>query len=107
MDCDYSRRYEKREFFPLFLYEILKERRRSREEIPSLKHLIVKIAQLNRKQFLSIFIDKHESTQFQGQNPSLSHLLQLRERPFSWMITGVTEKDVITERPLGNSAKLC
>jgi len=92
-------------FYSFCIYEILKDRRRPMEEKPTLKHLKVKISQLHRKQFQSIFIDKHESTLFQGHNPSLSNLLQLRVRPFSWMITNVTEKDVITEATIREFCK--
>ena len=38
-------------FFPVCIYDILKDRRRPREEIPILNHLKAKIARVHSKQF--------------------------------------------------------
>ena len=80
------------------VYEILKDRGSPREENPSFSHVKDKIARPHSKQFQSIVIDKYESTVFQGENPSLSHLLQLRKLRVSLMITAVTEKDGTAHR---------
>ena len=84
-------------FYSFCIYEILKFRRRTREENPTLNPLKVKIARLHVKQFQSIFVDRHVSTQFQGEIPSLSHLVQLRKQRVSRMITSVSEKDGIAQ----------
>ena len=70
-------------FYSFCIYEILKDRRRPREEKSTLNPLKVKIVRLHSKQFQSIFIDKHVSTQFQGEIPSLFHLIQLRKQSAS------------------------
>ena len=73
-------------FYSACIYYILKARRHPREENPTLNYLKVKIAVLHSKSFQSIFIDKHESTLFHGEIPSLSHLLQLRKQSVSQII---------------------
>jgi len=82
-----------RNFYSACIYDILKDRRRPREESPPINHLKAKIARLHGNQFQSIFIDKYESTLFLGEIPSLSHLPQLRKRRVSQMITSAIDKD--------------
>jgi len=60
---------------------------------------------LHKKDFQSIVIDKHESTLFQGEIPSLSHLPHLRKRRVTLMITPVTEKGGIANRTTGAFCK--
>jgi len=84
-------------FYSFCVYEILKDRKSTREEKPTLNPLKVKISRLHDKQFQSIFVDKHVSTHFEGEIPSLSHLVQLRKQRASRMITSVSEKDGIAQ----------
>ena len=84
-------------FYSACIYDILNDRRRPRQETPTLNHLKTKIARLHSKQFQYIFTDKHEGTLFQGEMPSLSHLLQLRKRRVSQMKTSVVDKDGVTQ----------
>jgi len=92
-------------FSPACIYEIFKDRRHPREENPTLNNLKVQFSRLHSKQFQSIVIDKHESTLFQGKIPSLSHLLQLRKRRVTLMITPVTEMGGIANRATGAFCK--
>jgi len=70
-------------FYSACIYYILKARRHPRVEKPTLNYFKVKIARLHSKQFQSIVIEKHESSLFQGEIPSFSHLLQLRKQSVS------------------------
>ena len=84
-------------FYSACIYDILKDRRRSMEEKLTLNHLIAKTARLYSKQFQYIVIDTHEATLFQGEIPSLSHLLQLPKRRVSRLTTSVVDKASVTQ----------
>jgi hypothetical protein len=51
-------------FYSAFMYDILKDRRRHREETATLNHFKVKIVRLHSKKFQFIVTDKHEDTLF-------------------------------------------
>ena len=85
-------------FYSACVYDILMDHSLPREEKSTLNHLKAKITRPHNKQFQSIVIDKYESTLFQGENPSLSHLLQLQKRRVSRIVTSVTEEDGVTQK---------
>ena len=79
------------------IYDILRDRRHPREKKPTLNHLITKIVWLYSKQVQPSTIDTHEATLFQGESPSLFHLLQMWKWCVSRMITSIIDKDSVTE----------
>jgi hypothetical protein len=61
-----------------------------------LNYLKAKIVRLHSKLVQSITIDTQEAI-LEGESPSLLRILQIRKRCVSWMITGVIDKDGVTQ----------
>lgn len=80
------------------IYDILKDHRHPREKTVTLSHLKSKTVRLYSKRVQSLTIDTHESTLCQGESPSLFHLLQMRKRCVSRMITSIIDKDGVTQK---------
>jgi hypothetical protein len=78
--CEESRRYDQRNFYYVCIYSILKDRNYPREKTLTLNHLKAKTVRQHSKRVQSITIDTHEATLFQGEIPSLFHLLHMWER---------------------------
>jgi len=81
-------------FITLEYIDTSKDRRHPREKTPTLNHLIAKIIQKHSKRVQSITIDTHEAILFQA---SLSHLLHMRKRRVSRMITTFVDKNGVTQ----------
>jgi DNA-binding transcriptional regulator LsrR (DeoR family) len=67
------------------------------EKTHKLKRLKAKNLRLHNKRLQSIAIDAHEANLSQGEIPSVFHLLQMRKRHVSRMITSAIDKDVVTQ----------
>ena len=79
------------------IYDILKDRKHPREKTPTLNYHKAKIIRLHRKRVQSIITDTQEAALFQGESPSLFHLLQVRKRRVSRMITSIIDKGGVTQ----------
>ena len=82
------------------IYDIMKDHIHPREKTHTLSHLKSKIVRLHCKRIQSITVVTYESILFQGESPSLFHVLQMRKRQVSWIITSIIYKDVVTQTTL-------
>jgi len=62
-------------FYYSCIYDILKEPTEPREKLARLHRLKAKIIKLHNKRLQTITIDARDPTIFQGENPSLFHLI--------------------------------
>jgi hypothetical protein len=75
------------------IYDVLQDTIQHREKAARLNRLKAKIVRLHNKRLQAITIDTREPTMFQGESPSLFHLLQMRKRRESRMIANVLDEN--------------
>jgi exonuclease III len=80
-------------FYYTCTYDVLQDPIQHREKVAKLNHLEAKIVKLHNNRLQAINIDTHEPTKFQGESPSLFHLLQMRKRRESRMIAKVFDEN--------------
>jgi hypothetical protein len=84
-------------FYYECIYDILQYSRHPREKTPILNHLKDKIARIHSKRFLSLPLDTHAPALFQGERSSIFHLINMRKRRVSRLITSVIDMDGVKE----------
>jgi hypothetical protein len=79
------------------IYDILQDSRHPMEKAPLLHHLNAKISHIHSKRFHSLPLDTPAPTLFQGQHPSNFHLLNMRKRRASRLITSIIDTDGVIQ----------
>jgi hypothetical protein len=79
------------------IYDILKDRKCPRDKTPTLNHSKTQIVRLHCKRLQSITIDTYEATLFQGERPSLLHLLPMRKRCVSRVVTNIIARECVIQ----------
>jgi hypothetical protein len=82
-------------FYYTCIYGILQDPTQHREKAARLNHLKTKTARLQ-----AITVDTHEPAMFQGESSSLFHLLQMRKRRVSQMITNVLDENGVPQETM-------
>jgi len=80
-------------FYNTCVYDVLQDLIQHREKAARLNHLKAKIVRLHNKRLQTITIDTHEPTMFQGESPTLFHLLQMRKQRESRIIANVLDEN--------------
>jgi hypothetical protein len=86
-------------FYYECIYDVLQDSRHPRVKKPILNHLKAKIARINSKRFLSLPLDTHAPALFQGERPSIFHLLNMRKWRVPLLITSVIDTDGVKQTP--------
>jgi hypothetical protein len=75
----------------IYIYDILQKNLHPKEKTPILNHLKAEIANIHSKRFQSLPSDTLAPTLFQGEQPSIFNLLNMRKRRVSRLITSVID----------------
>jgi hypothetical protein len=79
------------------IYDIVQDSRHLREKTPILNHFKAKIARIHSKLIQSLPLDTQAATLFQGEQPSIFHLLNMRKWRVSRLITSVIDTDGVKQ----------
>ena len=74
-------------------YDVLRDINHHREKAATLNHLKAKIVRLYSKRLQAVTVETNDHNLLQGEKLSLFHLLKIRTRHASRMITSVLDKD--------------
>jgi hypothetical protein len=80
-------------FYCSCIYDILQEPTQPREKLAILHKLKAKIIILHNKRIQTLTVDARDTTTYQGETPSLFHLIQGRKRRDARMISEILDEN--------------